>query len=185
MKNLFYIILIALCTSCLGTKKVVENTTAKKEMQKKEVKKDSSNVVEKNQEISDQISLSLRTNNKKVDSIIRQRLKGFNSSKKSGSNRYNAVFDYEKMALNIAAVIGATQNQTITTDSNTNTEKSFEERTNEYIKKRITTMPWYLWVVIYFFFLDGKIVGILANFIPQLKGATSILSLFKKNDNKH
>ena len=56
--------------------------------------------------------------------------------------------------------------------------KSTEEIIDTYIYKRITTMPWYLWVALYFMFFDGKITSLLSNFIPQLRGATSILSVF-------
>ena len=173
----FLFTVLFLMGSCVGSKRLVESSNVKEVSSKIEFKKDSSSFVERNKEIKDNISLSLRTNNKKVDSIIRQRLKGFNSSKKSGTNRYNAVFDYEKMALNIAAVIGATQNEVTEYSSELEKETSVDEKVDSYVKTKISVVPWYVWVLLYFFFLDSKVVSIVSNFIPGLKGATSILSI--------
>lgn len=152
MKNIFILIIAFFLIGCLGQKKVAEKTTNTKQTQVTTVTKDSSKVVEKNKEIVDELKVSLKTNNKQVDSIIRERLRGFKTSKVSGSNKYKAQFDYEELALNIHALIGETQNQTTTTSNNTDTEKTFEQRTDEYIYKKITSIPWYLWVAVAFWF---------------------------------
>ena len=122
--------------------------------------------------------------NKKVDEKVDEILAKLNTTKTSGDNSYRLYYNLLKRQVEFEAKIGETQNENTTTNSEEKTEKTTEEIIDTYIYKRITTMPWYLWGAIYFMFFDGKIASLLSNFIPQLRGATSILSIFKKkNDN--
>lgn len=185
MKKYVYIILISFfCYSCLGTKKVIETNTSKKSVEKSEVKKDSSNVVEKNKAISDKLDLTVpkaktddKEFNKRVDSKVDEILAKLNTSKRSGDNSYKLYYNLLKRQVEFEAKIGSTQNEKTSVVNEEKTEKSTEDVIDTYIYKKVTTIPWWLWVFIYFMFLDGKVVGILSNFIPQLKGATSILKL--------
>lgn len=152
MKILYIILIAFLLVGCLGQKKVVEKNHDVKQTEITTVKKDSSNVVETNKEIVDELKVSLKTNNKQVDSIIRERLKGFKTSKISGSNSYKAEFDYDELALSMYALVGETQNQTTATTTNTDIEKTFEERTDEYIFKKVTAIPWWLIAIAVFWF---------------------------------
>ncbi len=68
----------------------------------------------------------------------------------------------------------------INTDKQQVTEKTFEEKTDEYMYKKIRVIPWLVWVAFYFLFLDSKVTKALSLFIPKLTGATSILSLLFK-----
>jgi Fe2+ transport system protein B len=192
MKKEFILVLILIFfSSCLGSKKVIENNTSKKSIEKLEVRKDSSNIVEKNKSISDKLDLIVTSSktddknfNKKVDSKVDEILAKLNTSKKSGDNSYKLYYNLLKRQVEFEAKIGETKNENTVTNTEEKTEKTTEEIIDTYIYKRVTTMPWYLWIVIYFMLFDGKIASLLSNFVPQLRGATSIFSIFKKkNDN--
>lgn len=191
MKKIVLLFICIILTGCLGTKKIVEKQATKTTTEKVEVKKDSINVVEKNKAIADKLDVSVPKAktpdidfNKKVDEKVDEILAKLNTTKTSGDNSYRLYYNLLKRQVEFEAKIGETQNENTTTNSEEKTEKTTEEIIDTYIYKRITTMPWYLWGAIYFMFFDGKIASLLSNFIPQLRGATSILSIFKKkNDN--
>ena len=191
MKKIVLLFICIILTGCLGTKKIVEKQATKNTTEKVEVKKDSINVIEKNKAIADKLDVSVPKAktpdidfNKKVDEKVDEILAKLNTTKTSGDNSYRLYYNLLKRQVEFEAKIGETKNENTTTNTEEKTEKTTEEIIDTYIYKRITTMPWYLWVAIYFMFFDGKITSLLSNFIPQLKGATSILSIFKKkNDN--
>ena len=191
MKKIALLFICIVLTGCLGTKRIVEKKATKVTTEKVEVKKDSTNVVEKNKAISDKLDVAV-TNakttdadfNKKVDQKVDEILAKLNTTKTSGDNSYKLYYNLLKRQVEFEARIGETQNENTTTNSEEKTEKTTDEIIDTYIYTRITTVPWYLWIALYFMFFDGKIASLLSNFIPQLKGATSILSLLKKkNDN--
>ena len=191
MKKIVLLFICIILTGCLGTKKIVEKQATKNTTEKVEVKKDSINVIEKNKAIADKLDVSVPKAktpdidfNKKVDEKVDEILAKLNTTKTSGDNSYRLYYNLLKRQVEFEAKIGETKNDNTTTKPEEKTEKTTEEIIDTYIYKRITTMPWYLWGAIYFMFFDGKIASLLSNFIPQLRGATSILSIFKKkNDN--
>jgi len=191
MKKIVLLFICIVLTGCLGTKRIVEKKATKVTTEKVEVKKDSTNVVEKNKAISDKLDVAVpnaKTSdadfNKKVDQKVDEILAKLNTTKTSGDNSYKLYYNLLKRQVEFEARIGETQNENTTTNSEEKTEKTTDEIIDTYIYTRITTVPWYLWIALYFMFFDGKIASLLSNFIPQLKGATSILSLLKKkNDN--
>ena len=191
MKKIVLLFICIVLTGCLGTKRIVEKKATKVTTEKVEVKKDSTNVVEKNKAIADKLDVAV-TNaktsdadfNKKVDQKVDEILAKLNTTKTSGDNSYKLYYNLLKRQVEFEARIGETQNENTTTNLQEKTEKTTDEIIDTYIYTRITTVPWYLWIALYFMFFDGKIASLLSNFIPQLKGATSILSLLKKkNDN--
>ena len=191
MKKIVLLFICIILTGCLGTKKIVEKQATKNTTEKVEVKKDSINVIEKNKAIADKLDVSVPKAktpdidfNKKVDEKVDEILAKLNTTKTSGDNSYRLYYNLLKRQVEFEAKIGETKNENTTTNTEEKTEKTTEEIIDTYIYKRVTTIPWYLWIAIYFMFFDGKITSLLSNFIPQLKGATSILSIFKKkNDN--
>jgi len=191
MKKIVLLFICIVLTGCLGTKRIVEKKATKVTTEKVEVKKDSTNVVEKNKAISDKLDVAVpnaKTSdadfNKKVDQKVDEILAKLNTTKTSGDNSYKLYYNLLKRQVEFEARIGETQNENTTTNSEEKTEKTTDEIIDTYIYTRITTVPWYLWIALYFMFFDGKIASLLSNFIPQLKGATTILSLLKKkNDN--
>ena len=191
MKKIVLLFICIVLTGCLGTKRIVEKKATKVTTEKVEVKKDSTNVVEKNKAIADKLDVAVpnaKTSdadfNKKVDQKVDEILAKLNTTKTSGDNSYKLYYNLLERQVEFEARIGETQNENTTTNSEEKTEKTTDEIIDTYIYTRITTVPWYLWIALYFMFFDGKIASLLSNFIPQLKGATSILSLLKKkNDN--
>ncbi|WP_028890877.1 hypothetical protein [Tenacibaculum sp. 47A_GOM-205m] len=180
-KRITLVLVVLLFTSCLGSKKIAENSTIKKQTEIKEVKKDSSNVIEKNGAIQDKVITPVAsTGNEETDKKIDEILSKLNTTKKSGSNSYRQYYDTETRQLITDFLVAQTLSQKTVTNNESTSETTLEEQINSYVYKRITTMPWYLWLLIYFLLLDTKVVAILANFIPGLKGATSILALFKR-----
>ena len=191
MKKIVLLFICIVLTGCLGTKRIVEKKATKVTTEKVEVKKDSTNVVEKNKAIADKLDVAVpnaKTSdadfNKKVDQKVDEILAKLNTTKTSGDNSYKLYYNLLERQVEFEARIGETQNENTTTNLQEKTEKTTDEIIDTYIYTRITTVPWYLWIALYFMFFDGKIASLLSNFIPQLKGATSILSLLKKkNDN--
>lgn len=193
MINIFLLILCL--TSCLGTKKVIENNKETIKTEKKTTEKDNTskkkevfkeNIIE-NAAIQKESSISLKTTDSIVNKRINEALKNFNYSEKSGGNSVNAKYDSELMQLQIKSYIDKTLNKETesyfkeeTNQNNTTTsETTFEQNIDSYVYKRIITAPWWLWVIVYFAFLDKKVVSILGNFIPKLKGAKSIFYLLR------
>lgn len=160
MKNILILFILLTFSSCLGTKKTTERN---KELVKTEISnsvKDSVSIKEVSKAINDNVAVSLRTNNKVVDSIIKERLKGFVSRKTSGSNSYSAKFDYDRMVLDIASIIGETSSNTTNTSLNTKTQKTVSETTDEYIKEIKNRIPWWIYVVALIYFLPKLIEGV-------------------------
>ncbi|CAL2105482.1 conserved hypothetical protein [Tenacibaculum sp. 190524A02b] len=186
MRIVIYSLILFICISCLGSKKVVENTTSKT-LEKKTAKKEVSNTLTKKSEaIDDHITVAVpkvTSNdsdfNSKCTKELDQLLKKLNTQKSSGNNNYKLYYDLEKRLIELKVQIAETQSQSVSTLVDNQKESAYSEVSSEYIFKKLKVIPWYLWIVIYFFFLDSKITSILSNLFPRLKGATSILSLIK------
>lgn len=120
-------------------------------------KKDSIKTKEVSRKIEDNFSVSLRTNNKLVDSILKERLKGFVSKKTSGTNSYSAKFNYDKMVLDIATLVGETQNTNTETSTDILSEKTISETTDEYIKEVKKRIPFWVYIIAIIYFLPSII----------------------------
>lgn len=170
MKKTIIIILLVLLFSACGTFKSAKETSSQiKQTEKREIKQDSLNLTTINKTIDDQVVVSLRTNNAVVDSIIRERLKGFSSQKTSGSNSYKATFDYEKMMLHIATLVGETKNTQTATHKEQTQENTFEKQTDAYISRKVKAIPWWFWLLVVFWFLP-QITERISLVLNPLKG---------------
>jgi hypothetical protein len=152
MKQIITLILIVLLTSC-STFKETAKTSELRTSEVKSLKTDSLNTTTVNSAIADNFSFSLRTNNKVVDSILKERLKGFNSTKTSGKNTYQAKFDYDKMVLDIAALVGETVSTNVSTNKESTSATTFEEKIDTYVSKKIKGIPWWVYALAAFWFL--------------------------------
>lgn len=170
---------VILFNSCLGSKKLSEASEETKSEIVENTSRDSVNVKEISKEINDELSLSLRTNNKVVDSIVANRLKGLNLNKTSGGNSYQAKFDYEGMALILKAVVGETQNQSVQVESESEKETTMETRIDNYIKEKITAMPWYLWAGIILLFLPN-LIKIVMTIVNPVMGLVQVVKNAQK-----
>ena len=157
MKRLIILLFPLFFLSCLGTKKTTETNTSIKEKEKVEINNDSTNVKEVNRSIDDEFLFSLRTNDSITNEAIRKALKDFQQEKRSGSNSSSIRFDYEKLGLVLKNSIGETQDISIETNKEKDTEKSVEEETKEYMKKVMQVIPWWLYVIAFVVFLPAII----------------------------
>lgn len=158
-KSILSLLIIIFFSSCLGSKKIVENSSIKKTTEKSEIKKDSSNVVEKNKSISDKLDLVVANSktadaefNKKVDAKVDEILAKLNTTKTSGDNSYKLYYNLLKRQVEFEAKIGETKNETKETNLSEVSEKSFEEKTDEYISKKINAIPWWIYAILIFWF---------------------------------
>lgn len=168
MRRSILFFVLVLLTSCVGQKKVVKKAQSKETVKQVFVKKDSVKTIDRNLAINDKILLSLKTNDKKIDSIIRLRLKGFETQKISGKNYYKATFDYEKLALSIATVLGETKNTNIKKNTESKADTTNTSTDTEYFYKKIKVVPWWLWVFLAVVFLP-QIISRLELIINPLK----------------
>lgn len=174
MKNLIYILVFVLFTSCLGSKKVMETNKSTTEKQSSEVVKDSTTNTETNAEIKDRIVINVpETDNTEVMEMFTSVLRRLNTSKSSGSNSYQMRYDEETKELIADIKVAATEMQKTRVTSDSKIEKSFEQTTDEYISKKVKLIPWWFWI------------GIIVWFLPQITDRAKLIinplqSLFKK-----
>lgn len=148
MRSLIVILLCFLLTGCLGTKKTTEKsqTTTQKE-QSSEVK-ESTKETNTNRAINENFGISLKTGDSLVNARIRQALRDFKYSNSSGANSTELRFDEESMALLIANIIGETKDEKELTNNSLVVQKTFEQTTDEYIKTKISQIPWWGYVIV-------------------------------------
>ena len=173
-----YLLILLIFTSCLGSKKVTEKESTIKQIEKSEVKKDSSNVTTVNKAIDDKVTTKVSDSgdeemNARIDEILRK----LNTQKSSGSNNYNLYYDEQLRELRAEFSVGETKDSEIITDKAETSEKSYEEQVSENIKKTISIIPWWLWVIAAFVFRK-QIIGFIAVFYPPIRGITTVKDLF-------
>lgn len=179
IKIVLLIAIVLFFSSCLGTKKASEYTNTSKEVDKSEIVKDSSNITKTNEAINDRVVTQVASSDPITDAKIDEILSKLNTKKSSGSNGYDFSYDPKNRQLIGSFTVGPTTNSKITSNSDTNTEKTVETQIDEYIYKKITTLPWWAYLVIAFL-LRNQILGILSFFIPGLKGVTTLVGLKNK-----
>lgn len=110
--------------SCAAKKKTVikELKTEKTEVK---TERDSVVIITNTAAIKDTFLVSLKTNDKKIDSVVGLKFKSFYMSKRSGKNSFSASYDTIKKALQITAVL----------NGNTSINKTTELRTSEKKEK--------------------------------------------------
>lgn len=168
MKKLLIILLI-ICSSCTGYKKIANKKSTTNTVEKSEVKKDSASNTTTNQEIKDRIIVNVpEANNKETKRLLDAVLKQLNTSKISGTNSYTSKYDEETRELVIDFIIGQTQNKETSTNKEQSSEKSFEQKTDEYIYKKIVAIPWWVYVIAFLYFLK-PILNFVSMFFPQIR----------------
>jgi len=161
MRTTIYILLVFLLvltiSSCRSVKSVSKTNKQTTSIEKIEFKKDSINTTVINKSIDDAITIPVvksNTNNKVKDSIINAKvdeiLLKLNTSKKSGNNSYRLNYNTEKRLLELEAKVGETKDTNTDTKIEEITEKTFEEKTDEYISKKIKL--WFYALVVFWFF---------------------------------
>lgn len=185
MKKIIILVLfVFLLSSCTGVKKFFSKKTTTKDIQKTEINKDSSNVVEKNKAIKDKTIIAIpesetgdRDFDLAVNKAVSNILRSINFQKSSGDNNYKLYYDEKLRELRAEFEIGETKNKEIITNKNTNIEKTFEETVIENSKKVIKMIPLWLWLVFIWFFRKS-IISVISIFIPGVRGINTIQDLF-------
>jgi len=148
MKNLFYIVILIIFTGCLGSKTTAEKSSEIKEVDKSEITNDKTSETEVNKAIDDKVTTKVEdTGDPVLDAKIDAILLGLNTSKSSGDNSYRWYYDSKLRELKAEFQIGQTESKAEAEVKETVVEKSFEENTDEYLKKKITALPWWAYVI--------------------------------------
>jgi Fe2+ transport system protein B len=165
-KILIIIACVSFFTSCRSVKTSTEKSKETTAVEKTDKASDSTNITKISEKIDETVSVSLRTNNKVVDSILRNRLKGFQTSKRSGGNSYAAKFNYDELSLEIDAIVAESMKELIASNTSTESEKSFSEKTDEYFSKKIRSIPIWVYILLGLYFLPKILAGVHAILNP-------------------
>ena len=186
----FFILFFTSCSVFnLGKKKQEEKERTTKTTELSEVKKDSSNI--KNVNVSEtkketlpidkSSSISLQTADSIANKRINEALRNFKITDRSGGNSFSAKYDEATMRLIFDAYIEGTKSieketntdQLINTNTESKTDKTFEEEVSEKSKKVIKMIPLWIWVVVGVWFFPQILSRLKTVFNPLSK-------LFKK-----
>ena len=176
----FVIMIILMFSSCsllnLGSKKVTETNKETSQVEKSEVKKDSVSTEIVSKKIDDAITIEVPVSDPEVDAKIDEILSKLNMSKSSGDNSYKFYYDAQLRELRAEFEIGETKDSEVIKSDVTTSEKSLTEKTDEYISKKIKTLPWWIWLIVVWF-LRKHIVNLIGIFIPGVKGIRTVQDL--------
>lgn len=170
------LVLVLTTIGCAGTKTSSEKNSVTKESDKTEINNDKKSETNVNKAIDDRFNINVKTDNEAVNEAIKKAFRDFGYNKQSGSNSTQMTFDPDLMAFKIANYIGQTQDKSESSVSDTKIEKSFEEKTDEYFSKKISQMPWWLWLIAAIYFLP-KLIECVSVIMNPLSG---LLEKFKR-----
>jgi signal recognition particle GTPase len=183
MKKYLALIIAFSFIGCGTMKTNSEKNKSTKETNLSEKSKDSSHITEKNKAINDKSVIPVQksdTGNRDFDAEVNRAvdriLASLNHQKSSGDNGYELYYDLIKRELQFRATIGETSNTKEKVKEKEKTEKSFEQKTDEYLSKKISQIPWWLYLIAIIYFAPKLIEGITAFTNPVL----GILSRIKK-----
>lgn len=161
---------LLLFTSCAAVKRESSESTSSTE--KVEEKKESTTTTETSKGIRDTIIVAIpESDNEEVMRMFESLLKQLNTSKSSGDNSYQLYYDEQLKQLRAAIEVGETSNTEKETTSESNTEKTFEQQVDEYVKKIV--IPWWAYIIAAIF-----IWPYIKPIVMMLLGPTSLLSGF-------
>ena len=173
----FTLFLILALTSCsllnLGSKKVTETNKETTQIEKTEIKKDSIKTEIVSKKIDDAITIEVPVSDPEVDAKIDEILSKLNLSKSSGDNSYRFYYDAKLRELRAEFEIGETKDSEVIKSEETISEKSFTEKTDEYIYKKITSLPWWVWLILVWL-IRKHIINLIGIFVPGVKGIKTV-----------
>lgn len=177
---------------CLGTKKISEKNTSTKLVEKTETKSDSTSKETINKAIKDEAVLNIPESktddpeyDKRVNDAVANILKNLNFQKSSGDNSYKLYYDEKLRQLRAEFEVGQTKNSETSSNNQTNTDRSFEEKIETSVKKIIKMIPWWGWILLIWLTRHHILIPIIATFFPQVRGIRTVGDLFNppnKND---
>lgn len=163
-KLTFLLLSIVLLVAC-ASKKTLVKVDKTKIVRSTIIEKDSIYKEVKTLPIKDSVFISLKTNSKIVDSIVRLKLQHFYTTKTSGANSYSASFDTLKKGLKIITSIKGASD--IQTNSTKKTAKSnqvliLKKETAKTVKSVGIGWRWFLFflclVIAVIFFVRFKLL---------------------------
>lgn len=134
--------------SCKSTKKATEKSSKKEFTHFINSKKDSVFTLAKSKEILDTTFISFKTNNKQVDSVVKTKLKNFETSKKSGNNAYKIKYNEKKQGLEVFIKTGKSEEKTTKKIADKKEDKQVvveEKKETKKVKKRL---PFWFWILV-------------------------------------
>jgi len=180
----FALLLIVLCTSCLGTKKISEKTSAKSTTETTAVKQDSVAKETVNKGIDDTATFKVAQSNTgdadfdaRVNAAVANVLRSINFQKSSGDNSYQLMYNERLNQLEARMQVGETRNTALETHKDVSNEKASTEESTDTSKKVINQIRGWGWVVAFVFFFKN-IMGVVGNIYPPARGIESIADLF-------
>lgn len=170
MKKLILLLLISSLHSCTTFKKATEQKTetTTSDILRSSTKIDSTTLTEINRGIKDNFAVSLRTNNKSLDSLLELKFEGFNSVKTSGSNSFSTRFNKEDFTLGFEAIVGETKNIESKTEKDQNTEQTFTSEVDSYFSEKISKLPFWVYIVAVIFFAPRILAGVSSILNPAM-----------------
>ena len=175
-----FMLLVSTLISCslmnLGSKKVTETNKETTLIEKTEIKKDSTSIEIVSKKIDDSIIIEVPVSDPEVDAKIDEILSKLNMSKSSGDNSYRFYYDSKLRELRAEFEIGETKDSEVIKSEETVSEMSFTEKTDEYISKKIKTLPWWIWLI-GIWLIRKHIINIIGIFVPGVKGIKTVQDL--------
>lgn len=148
MKNILFILITTFLFLGCGSKKEIVKTSKSTKEKEVVIKRDSVYKKVVSLPIKEQVFISLKTNNKLVDSIVNLNLRNFYTSKISGSNVYTAKFDTINTGLKISASVSGNSKTEIQTDKDTTKkEKANAKRVESHNSRNGFSFNWWLFFI--------------------------------------
>jgi hypothetical protein len=166
---LISVLIILLLQSCNVAKRTIaENKITQKETLTSTITTDSTQTTTISKPIQDRVIINVPpADNEATKRMVDAVLKQLNTSKISGQNYYASRYDAETRQLIVDFMIAQTKNQNTSTSKAQNTATTFEEQTDTYIKKKVTSLPWWFFAIIIFLFRK-QLFGFILDIFPQL-----------------
>ncbi len=150
---IFLVIFLGSCSSL--KQKIVKK---KQLVEYKIEQKDSVSIVRVSEPIRDTIVVSLKTDNKVVDSIVNSRLKYLTATRSSGSNKFKIKYDTIYKTIVVETQVQGSTNKEVHTDSKKSTDsKKVVIDKKETVKTNNTKLYIFIGVII---LLLGAFIGI-------------------------
>lgn len=187
MKYLLYILVCFSVIGCRSVKSTKTESLVSKELQKSEIKSDSVSKIQTNGAIKDEIITSVpqaNTDDAYINRLVNEQvaviLRSINTQKSSGGNSYRLEFDELNRKIKAYFELAETRNETNTTNKSDTTENSFEQKTDSYIEKKISQIPFWVYLLVGLWFLPQIMQRIMFITNPIL-GVVSKLKQNSKN----
>lgn len=161
MKKLLIILFALFCITGCGSLKKHFSTNTTDNIEKTN-KSEKTNVSEP---IKDKLVINVpKSDNEATNKLLENVLQQLNTSKTSGSNSYRSTYDAETRQLVIDFIVAQSKIQ----ETNVTSEKSLEQRTDEYIERKIKRIPWWIYALVGLYFLP-KIIDFVFRIIKMIK----------------